>query len=212
MTLTLAQTSDDHVVLEGVSWEFYQRMLDEIGDGHTRLTYDNGRLEIMSPSGVHDQIKKVIARLIEAYGDETGISVQGFGSTTFKVEELRKGLEPDECYYVQRFDAIVGKENIDLTIDPPPDLAVEVDIFSRSVPRQPIYAALGVPEIWRYHDHAVTSLHRTIDGRYAQSAQSLAFPNLPLDVVSRLVSVGLSKGQPAAVRELKQWIRGGSLP
>jgi Uma2 family endonuclease len=210
MTLTLAQTSDDHVVLEGVSWEFYQRMLDEIGDGRTRLTYDNGRLEIMSPSGAHDQIKTVIARLIEAYGDETGISVQGIGSTTFKVEELRKGLEPDECYYVQRFEAIVGKENIDLTIDPP-DLAVEVDIFSRSVPRQPIYAALGVPEIWRYHDHAVTSLHRTIDGRYVQSAQSLAFPNLPLDIVSRLVSVGLSKGQPAAVRELKQWIRGGSL-
>ncbi len=213
MTLTATQTSPHPVVLEGVSWELYERMLAEIGDHqHVRLTYDEGRLEIMSPSNWHEKVKTIIGRLIEAYSDEVGIPAEGHGSTTFKREDLLKGLEPDECYYVQNIAAVIGKDEVDLTIDPPPDLALEVDISPPGVARQPIYAAMGVPEIWRFDRHRVTSLHRSASGRYEPSVRSLAFPDFPLEVVSRLVEIGLAKGQAEAVRRLREWARDGKTP
>src|SRR4051794_16559865 len=103
------------VTLNGVSWAFYQNMLAEIGDGHVRLTYDTGRLEIMSPSTLHERVKTVLGRLIEAYADEMGILIEGLGSTTFDREDLQKGLEPDECYYVQNASAVVGRDDFDWT-------------------------------------------------------------------------------------------------
>ncbi len=213
MTLAAAQPNHHPVVLEGISWEFYERMLAEIGDHqHVRLTYDEGRLEIMSPSNWHEKVKKIIGRLIEAYSDEVGIPAEGHGSTTFKREDLLKGLEADECYYIRNIAAVIGKEEVDLTLDPPPDLAVEVDISTPSVARQPIYAAMGVPEIWRYDGHQVISLHRGANGKYESSVRSLAFPTFPMEVVSRLVEIGLAKGQAEAVRRLREWARGGEAP
>ena len=101
------------VVLDGISWGLYQQLLSEIGEGHLRLTYDDGRLEIMSPLPVHEPVKKILARLIEAYGEEMDVVVEGFGSTTFDREDLRKGLEPDECYYVQNAAKVIGKQTFD---------------------------------------------------------------------------------------------------
>ncbi len=214
MTQTTTQSSDSRVTMEGISWESYERLLDEVGDGHVRLTYDDGRLEIMSPSGRHELVKKVIGRIIEAYGDEVNIPVQGYGSTTFKSRRRRKGLEPDECYYVQHFEAVSGRIdlNLDLEVDPPPDLALEIDITNASLPRQPIYAAMGVAEIWRYDGNEVTSLHLSQGEAYVEAAASFAFPKLPMGVVSRLVRIGLSSSQPAAVQALREWIRSGKVP
>jgi hypothetical protein len=130
MTVTLpapapvaAGRGETRVVLEPISWALYQQILRELGDNRgQRLAYDNGRLEIMSPSNLHEDVKKIAARLIEAYGDATGIDVQGFGSWTMDREASQKGIEPDECYYVQSFQAIAHKRP-DLAVDPPPDLA-----------------------------------------------------------------------------------------
>jgi Uma2 family endonuclease len=200
----LVPADNRRVVLRGVSWDLYQRLVHEVeGNGH-RLTFDQGRLEIMSPSARHENVKTVIARLVEAYGDAMKINVEGLGSTTFAREDLQKGLEPDECYYVANAQAVVGKEELDLTIDPPPDLAIEVDISPPNVKRQPIYAALAVPEIWRYDGTRVIPLHRDRAGGYSPANQSLAFPKLSMEMLNELVTIGLSQGQSAAVAELRR--------
>ncbi len=166
------------VLLGGISWSLYQNLLAEIRNGAVRLTYDHGWLEIMTLSPLHEKVKKILARLIEAYADSNEIDVEGFGSTTFCREELQRGLEPDECYYVSHAADVAGKSKLDLAVDPPPDLAVEVDISPPDLAKQPIYAALGVPEVWRYDGRRLTPPRRTADG-YAEVETSMAFPGLP---------------------------------
>jgi len=208
MTVALPKPeAERRVVVDGISWGLYQQMLAEIGDGHTRLTYDQGRLEIMSPGTLHERIKTILGRLVEAYADELDIPLEGFGSTTFDREDLQKGLEPDECYYVANAQRMAGREEFDFAVDPPPDLAIEIDISPPQVGRQPIYAALGVAEIWRYDGRRVTPLHRTPSGTYVEAAQSLAFPHLSMEELNRIVGVGLERGQSEAVRELRQYVR-----
>jgi Uma2 family endonuclease len=208
MTIALPKPeAERRVVLDGISWGLYQQMLAEIGDGHTRLTYDQGRLEIMSPGPRHERVKKILARLVEAYGEELDIAVEGFGSTTFDREDLQKGLEPDECYYVANAERMAGREEFDFAVDPPPDLAIEIDISPPQVGRQPIYGALGVPEIWRYDGNLVTPLHRTPAGTYITASHSLAFPELSMAELNRFLRIGLEQGQSAAVRALRRSVQ-----
>lgn len=204
MTVAYPQ-AERRVVVNGVSWQLYQQMLAEIGDGHTRLTYDQGRLEIMSPTPRHELIKTVLGRLVEAYADEMDMPIEGFGSTTFDREDLQKGLEPDECYYVQRAGEVRGRQEFDFAVDPPPDLAIEIDISPPDVARQPIYAALGVSEIWKYDGSQVRFLHRTTEGRYVAAERSLAFPGLSASELNRFLQIALVEGQTAAVRALREW-------
>jgi Uma2 family endonuclease len=199
---------EKRVVLHDVRWDFYEQILREIGDTNgVRLTYDAGRLEIISPSGLHERVKTVAGRLIEAFGTECGIPVEGYGSWTLKREDLQKGLEPDECYYVQSLPAVVGKPELDLSVDPPPDLAIEVDISPHDVAREPIYAALGVPEIWRYDGRQMVVLRRTPDSTYLEVDRSLALPTLPMDEFNRFLRMGLKSGQHEAVEALRSWLR-----
>jgi Uma2 family endonuclease len=197
------------ITLDGVSWSLYQSLLAEAGNSHLKLTYDCGRLEIMSPLPIHEQVKKVTARLVETYSDLAGIEAEGLGSTTFAREDLQKGLEPDECYYVQHASEVIGRNRFDWQVDPPPDLAIEVDISRPDIARQPIYAALGVAEIWRYGGKAFTYLlrhqSRGAAAEYITSERNDAFPSLPLTELNRLVQIGLEQGQTAAVRALHSW-------
>lgn len=208
---TVTMNAETRVVLEPVSWSLYQQILTELGDSRgTRLAYDNGRLEIMSPSDSHEHVKTIVARLIEAYADAAGVDIEGLGSWTLNREDQNKGIEPDECYYVQSFPAIAQKKRLDLAVDPPPDLAIEVEITSSSLPKQPIYAALGVGEIWRFDGKRYRIFRRTAEGAYVESHQSGCFPDLPIDEVNRFVRIGLESRQPAAVRALREWMKGRS--
>jgi Uma2 family endonuclease len=206
----MSATLEDRVTLTDISWGFYQSMLREIGDAHVRLTFDQGKLEIMSPSKFHENVKKAIGRLLEAYADEAGIAVEGLGSTTFAREELQKGLEPDECYYIANASKVIGKQELDLTADPPPDLAIEIDISPPGVARQPIYAALGVPEIWRFDGRRLICLHRHTEQatgpRYVPADKSLSFPQLSLADFNRFIEIACSQGQSVAVREFRKWL------
>ena len=145
--------------------------------------------------------------LFEAYADEISIEIEGLGSTTFDREDLQKGLEPDECYYVQNAHAVKGRQEFDFSVDPPPDLAIQIDISPPDVARQPIYAALGVPEFWKYDGNEVHFLKRTKEGQYVAADRSLAFPELPASELNRLLQVALADGQTAAVRALRGWSR-----
>ncbi len=140
------------VLLTGISWETFERLLSELGDNRaTRLAYDQGELEIMSPLSSHEDVKELLSDIANCLAKAMRVDFAKMGSTTFKREELGRGFEPDQCFYLQRYPAIRGKkEPLDLTEDPAPDLVIEVDLTRRSLNKLPIYAVLGVREIWRY--------------------------------------------------------------
>lgn len=206
MTLLQSLPVEGRIVLENVSWELYEQMLAEIGDGHTRLTFDRGRLEIMSPSRLHERVKTVLGRIIENYGDALDLTVEGGGSMTFKRKDLRKGLEPDECYWIAHAPDVIQKGEIDLKVDPPPDLVIEIDVSRPLVLRQPIYAAMGVPEFWTYNGSRVIPLH-LVGRQYQPAERSLSFPDLPMNVVNQIVDVAMTQGQSAAMKAFRAWLR-----
>ena len=195
-----------HVVLHGVSWEFYEHLLEQLGNRPIRVTFDNGDLEMMAPLPLHERWKKRMARLIEALSEELDIEIDTLGSTTFRSRAVTRGLEPDECYYVQHADAVRGKQELDLTVDPPPDLAIEIDITRRSIPRQPIYASLRIPELWRF-DRKLTVLRLGADGQYHAAQSSAAFPFLPLVQFERFLMRMEAEKQTAVLREFRRWVR-----
>ena len=197
----------EHLVLDDVPWEVYEDLLDAIGDRAIRVTYFDGRLEIMSPLFKHERWKSIIGRLIEMLSLELEMPLVSAGSTTFRRKDKRAGLEPDECYYIQHAAQMIGKEELALPADPPPDLAVEVDNTRRSIARQPVYAALGVRELWRYDGKQLQFLELTPDGRYVAISRSLAFPFLsPADLQHyvELLKVG---SDVQALRAFQQWVR-----
>lgn len=195
-----------HVLLHDVSWKLYQQLLKEVGDGTTRLTFDNGSLEIMSPLPPHELMKKRIGRMIEIVSLELNISMIPLGSTTFISKDLQKGLEPDECYYIAHAPDIAGKKRIDLKIDPPPDLVLEVDMTSRSIKREPIYAAMGVAELWRFSDGRLRIHQLTRDRQYRVISRSPSFPFLPLRKFEGYLLRLNDEDQTSVLREFRDWV------
>jgi Uma2 family endonuclease len=166
------------VILRGVSWTTYERLLADFQDSHAaHFTYDQGVLEITVLSAEHEAIKHALALLVDVLAEELNINVYGFGSTTFRQENLHRGFEPDACFYIQHGERVRGKKKLDLTVDPPPDLVIEVDITSPSLNRMTIYAALGVPEVWRY-DGAHVTIACLSDGTYSNAKESTALPKV----------------------------------
>jgi Uma2 family endonuclease len=199
-----------HIVLHDVSWDFYERLLEEIGDRPTRVTFDEGSIEIMSPLPKHEKWISRIGRLVELMAADLSLTIEGFGSTTFRLAERRKGLEPDRCYYVQNAARVRDMDMFDAAIHPPPDLAIEMELTRRSLSRQPIYAALGVPELWRCDDQRFDVLLLGSDGTYKPSETSLAFPFLPMRPFAEFVRRLARDEQATVLREFREWVR--SLP
>lgn len=161
MTATLIQ-SPDRVILRNISWHTYQSLIiDFESEPAIRLTYDRGTLEIRMTLDPHETYKKLLGRLIEAATEELDLEIRSLGSRTCDWEDLKRGLEPDQCYYIQNEAVVRDVEQIDLAHFPPPDLAVEVDITSSSLDRFSIYTDLGVLEIWRYDGRSLTIYHYT---------------------------------------------------
>jgi len=192
--------------MEDASWELYEKLLKDIGNRPIRVTYDQGRMEIMSPLPEHDWVKTFIGSLIEFLAFELDKPILSWGSTTFRRRDKEKGLEPDECFYFRDESKMRGKKRVNLKKDPPPELVVEVEVTSRSVPREPIYAALGVPEIWRVREDKVQCLH-LIGGNYQARKMSLAFPFLEPTSLNSFIRKAEEAGQTAALREFVKWIR-----
>lgn len=175
----------DGIVLDGISWETYERLRDELDDcgQHVYITYDQGRMVLMSPRPEHETWKKFIGRMVEALSLVLRIPIRSLGNTTWRRKDVRRGLESDECYYVQREKEIRGKLDIDLRRDPPPDLAIEVELTHHPVDRENVYASLGIPELWHYDGQRMTCHLLGPDGRYAPAERSAAFPFLrPADL------------------------------
>ena len=151
----MSTKTGQQVILHGISWETYERLVSDCQDSHAaHLSYDRGVLEIMVLSFQHETINRTLAHLVSLVAEELQIDTVHAGSTTFKRQDIARGFEPDSCFYIQHEGLISGKTEIDLSRDPPPDLVIEIDISSSSLNKFPVYAHMGVPEVWRYDGHA----------------------------------------------------------
>jgi Uma2 family endonuclease len=163
-------------------------------------------LEIMCPLPEHEEWNRTIALLVEVLAEEMRLDVRNFGSTTFRRADLARGFEPDSCFYIQHEADISGKSAIDLTVDPPPDLVIEVDITSGSLDKFPIYAQVGVPEVWRYDGQRLRISILTA-GHYVESETSLALPLLTAQRLSETLAQSKALKRTALLRSFRTWVR-----
>jgi len=197
----------DRLVLYDVSWDEYEKMLSAFRERAERLTYDGGTLEIMPPRPEHERPSRFLHDLITALAEELLQEADAYGSTTFRREDLKRGIEPDECYYIANASRVQGLAEIDLAKDPPPDLAVEVDVTHSSVDKQSIYAAIRVPELWRLDHGQIEILLLEPDGQYRRSDRSGCFPSLPASILQEFLDRWSVAGHMATLREFREWIR-----
>lgn len=213
MTLALSQSPSQHTVfLRFVSWDTFNQLLAELGNQRSqRLSYDQGILEIMTPLGIHENNNRFIESLILIIADELDFNLKKFGSLTLKSSQYQQGVEPDSCYYIAQEPRVRNHHNIDLAIDPPPDLVLEIDITNTSLNKLPIYANLGVPEVWRYDGRNLNVFVLDQENnQYQIVAQSQAFPFLDIQLIPRLMQQSLEIGETATLKQFRQWLRENS--
>ena len=201
-----------HIVLDGISWSTYERLLHELEGRHMRVTYDRGRLEIMAVSHRHENRKKMLARFVESMTLELDIPIHPGGSTTFKKELLEKGLEPDECYWILNEPWMRHKLDFDIDIDPPPDLGIEIEVSRSMLDRIGIYAALRIPEIWRFDGEKLRVLILGANGKYREKETSKAFPFLPMKDIERFLLDTEAENHTALMRSFHEWVRATLVP
>jgi Uma2 family endonuclease len=199
--------AEQRTVLHNISWETFEALLKDTGeDRGSRFAYDCGTLEIMTPLFEHENPKIQFDRLIFALVEELGLEIKSAGSTTLKVKLARRGIEPDNCYYIQNEFRVRGKDKLDLETDPPPDLAIEIDITSSSVNKFNIYSTLGIGELWRY-DGQNLKFYQLVDGQYVESEFSITFPIVSVSDMSRFVQLSKSMGEIALLKSFRNWVR-----
>lgn len=195
------------LVIPDVTLAEYEWLVETLGDGSAlRVGYFRGRLEIMSPSPLHEIFKELLEDLARLISLEMEFDMEPLGSTTFRKGTFPGGAEPDTCFYVQNARAIIGKSKIDLRRDPPPDVVVEVDLSSASTAKRDFYAHIGVPEIWRYDGRRLQILQWTASG-YVETSHSPAFPVLTAKRLTQALEQSKTQGQSAALRAFRKWLR-----
>ena len=194
------------VLLQDVTWQELEAILEDLGEHRAaRIAYDRGILEIMAPLPEHEYDKEIIGDLVKALLEELNTEFISLGSTTFKNQAMAQGIEPDQCFYIKNEAKIRGKKRLDLTVDPPPDLALEVDITSRTHPN--IYEALKVPELWRF-DKGKLQINVLQDGHYVESQQSLNFPKFKLiETIPQYLEQSTTAGRNETLKAFRLWVR-----
>ena len=196
-----------HFVLDGVTWSFYEHLLKEIGDRPIRVTFDDGTIEVMAPLSEHEIPKEFIGWMIKSLALLINRPMKLGGSTTFRRREKQKGLEPDDCYFFESAPKMQRVKRWNAKIHPAPDLAVEIDIFSRSIDREPIYAALGVRELWRYDGQNLRCYH-LIDNQYSLRKHSKAFPFLEVGLLRQFLDrLDEVSDDGKVMREFMAWVK-----
>ena len=197
---------EEHIILRGVSWKIYEQLMKEHESRSApRFTFNQGCLEIYTPSQKHEKKAEFLGDIVKTIAEEREIETLSIRSTTFKKDDLEKGVEPDGCFYLQSYDQVFGMQKIDLELFPP-DLVIEVDIFSPSINRFPIYAEFKVPEIWRYKNDEVKIY--LFDGEnYLESDESLALPQITGELLTRLLAESETMKRSAWLKNVRDWVR-----
>jgi Uma2 family endonuclease len=205
--ITTSTPAEQRTVLHNISWQTFEALLKETGeDRGSRFAYDCGTLEIMTPLYEHENPKIQFDRFILVLAEELEIEIKSAGSTTLKRRIANRGIEPDNCYYIQNEPAVRGRQELDLETDPPPDLAIEIEISRSSVDKFGIYSALGVPEVWRYNGR-VLKFYQLTDGQYVECEFSIAFPLVSLTEMSRFIEQSKTIGEIALLKLFRAWVR-----
>ncbi|WP_197170690.1 Uma2 family endonuclease [Novipirellula aureliae] len=195
--------AETRTLLENVRWETYVDLADSRRGSVPRMTYFEGMLELMNPSRQHENIGCLIGRMVETYTEVQGIEIQSVASTTFKRQEIKKGFEADESDYVQHAEQIRVKEEVDLKIDPPPDLVIEVEITTSAIPKMVLFAAMGVPEVWR-HDGEQLTMHLLSGGKYESIEESSTLPGYTIAMVEAILDKRFEIGETALIRSFRE--------
>ncbi len=192
-------------VLHEIDWEQFESILQDLGNKRrSRIAYLNGVLEIALSLPEREKIKVLIRDFLQVLMDKMEIDFEGFGSTTFKRVDKLAGLEPDDCFYIQNNVAMRGIRKLDMNIDPPPDLAIEVDVTSKT--KFDVYRTLGVPELWLYDQTLKIYILR--DGEYVESQFSSIFGNIPIcDVIPQLLEISFQQGRSTAMKAFRVWMQ-----
>jgi Uma2 family endonuclease len=206
MTVALSEPPEQGVLLDYISWDFYERLLEELADQKIFVTYDQGRLEIMSPSWKHERYAGRVAMVVRIVAMELKIRFVSGGSTTFKLKNAEAGLEPDNCFYIQSVDAVVGNDEIDLNVDPPPDLAIEIEMSRRLAARIDVYKRLGIPELWLEDGRSLRIL-RLVNGQYRPAATSASLPMLLPEQAHSLVLLSETTDEGSWILAVQEWVR-----
>jgi Uma2 family endonuclease len=197
------------IVLDGVSWATYYQLADEIGDRRSvRLTYDRGRLELMSPLPEHEAYSVQLGQFVRVLAVACKKPFKCLGAMTIRREDLARGLEPDNCFYLANWPRIRGRKTLDFTKDPPPDLGLEIDVTNLSLDRLPIYAALRVPEVWRFTGRQLLCYRLNADGTYTEVEFSPTFPFLRIAEVRPFLLKVFDLDETALTESFQEWLRG----
>ena len=198
--------AENRVLLSNISWATYESLLADTDDPGARFTYDQGYLEIASPSARHERYRKLIGRLVDVFTEEHEIPVRSGGSPSLTNKSAQRGLEPDESYYIANEPLVRGQDETDLA-STPPDLAIEVDIPQNLLDKLAIYADLGVPEVWVYDGESLRIHCRQTDGAYDVHADSLALPAFPTDVILAFLARAGNSDETTWIRSFRKWVR-----
>jgi Uma2 family endonuclease len=201
-------TQPEYQLRQGVTWPEYLEALEERDrEGwHYRITYDRGRMETMPVSSTHERLKRLLVKLVDVFTIEQNVNIASVGQWTLKEEDLERGLEADDCFYVQNEQAVRGRLALDLATDPPPDLAIEIEVSRSALDRMAIYAALRVPEVWRCDERQITVWILPGD-TYVFSSTSRAFPTLPMMELHRFLFHMGEQGETGLMRAWRQRLR-----
>ncbi|MCT7996294.1 Uma2 family endonuclease [Laspinema olomoucense] len=209
ITLQLQQLDiplGQRLLIHHLNWEQFEEIITELGESRAaRIAYHQETLEIRMPTPEHEIDKEIISDIVKILLEELEIDCECFGSTTFKQAAMKSGIEPDQCFYIQNQTQMRGKRRIDLSIDPPPDLAIEVDVTSKT--QMDAYLSLRVPELWIYA-RGELKIYTLNSGEYQQVTTSPTFPGFPLlDQITAVLTQTLTEGRSPALRAFRQHLR-----
>ncbi len=198
--------AENRFVISAVSWRDYELIGRVFQDRPIKITYDRGRLEIMTLSFKHERRKHLLRKLLDALVEELHVEILGAGGMTFKRKKKKKGLEPDECFWIQHEVVMRGKKEFNIETDPPPDLVLEVEITRSVLDRLGIYAALNVPEVWRCGGPGIR-VCRLVNGEYEETDRSLAFPFLNPTALRQFLDQHEDLGEVGLTKQFRKWVR-----
>ncbi|MBD2514864.1 Uma2 family endonuclease [Nostoc sp. FACHB-973] len=206
--INLVTTSaENRVLLHNISWQTFKTMLAEMGcDRNSRLAYDNGTIEIMTPLMPHENSNRIIEGFVVVLCEELGQEIRRAGSLTLTRDDLKQGAEPDSSYYIQNEALVRDKENIYLATDPPPDLVLEVEYSRSAIDKLRLYAAMGIPEFWRYNG-SVLRLYTLAGGQYSEVQTSPTFAPVSVKEIPRFFQEAKKNGEIATTRAFRAWVQ-----
>jgi Uma2 family endonuclease len=223
--VAISTPAETRTLLENISWQTFKAMLADIGSSrNTRLAYENGVLEIMAPDMPHENSNRVIEGFIGVLCEELQLEIKRTGSLTLTRDDLQRGGEPDSSYYIQNEYRVRNKEKIDLNIDPPPsgfavahggnpqdravspDLVLEVEYTKPKVDKFKIYAAIGIPEFWRFNG-SVLRIYILNDGQYIEVEQSPTFAQVAVKEIPRFIQETRINGEMVTTRAFRAWVK-----